>query len=269
VGTYTILFLLGLLMLVVLVYLPKIRKPALWITISLVGLGGVAAGGLWIYQRHQDREYERTHNLELSLLVDHAIGKPPNCKSKPFTVRYDEFSVRQGDPVADPLERAKKRATNKLPETDYDKAIAAGAKPVPRDPAPQQAKWPAGFVPDPPPARRAKTRGSDANPWDAYMAPDPPPARGAKARGSDWVVVNPEPFDPDNYLCEQNVGELATFIKEHGFELNDFIRRSPNDPRVEAVQTALGANGVEFQMTCKNLQDAKLDAYELHKAGCK
>jgi hypothetical protein len=227
VGTYAILFLLGLLTLVVLVYLPKVRKPALWITISIVGLGGVGLGGVWFYQRHRDREYERTRNQELSLLVDHAIGKPPDCKAKPFTVRYDAFSEVHGKYFVPALERAKKRAMNKLP---------------PNDLAPERSRVPKDFVPDPPPA-------FDPN----------KPSEG----------VPPEPFDPEIALCAQEVVELATFIKDHDDELNDFISRNQNDPRVAAVQTALDANGIEFHKTCKDLEEEKLDAYELHKAGCK
>jgi hypothetical protein len=125
VGTYATLFLLALLTLVTFVYFPKVRKPALWITLGILGLGGLAVGGYLLYERHAERAAERTRDLEYSYLVDHAIGKPSHCKSKPFTNQYD-----------------------------------------------------------------------------------------------------------------------GRFIKDHDLELNDFIGRSPADPRVPAVQTALSANGV-------------------------
>jgi hypothetical protein len=288
---YAIPALLVLATLIALVYLPRIRKPALWLGVSLFALAALGGGGVWIYSRVEDRKASREHDYELSLMVDHAIGKPPHCKSKPFTARYDTL-------LGDPLKRAQKRATNTLPTTDLDRAVAAGARPVVGDFIPDGTTkhQPEGdLAPDlgsvivaPDGSKTiAGAAGGDFIP-DGTTKHQLERKHGARKPKGDWAVVpegavggdpfaayvKPEAsqnaqFDPDAYLCTQEVAELGSFIKERGFELNGFIQDHQHDSRVDALQTALEENGIDFQKTCKNLVDEKLDEYELHQHGCK
>jgi hypothetical protein len=76
------------------------------------------------------------------------------------------------------------------------------------------------------------------------------------------------PLDPDADLCKGEVGALGDLIKRNSYDLNKFIQKNQDDPRVEAVQGALMIHGLAWKKTCKNLRDEKRDNYELHAQGC-
>lgn len=202
---YAVPVLLTLAILIALVYLPKIRRPALWLLLSLVAVCAIGGGVYLLKERHDRRKEERAQAVELSYLVDHVIGTPSDCKSKLFTGIQDAF-------YKDPLAAAKARALG---------------QPIPKD------------------AQYGSGNGG---------------ATGTKPKARDeW----------DTFLCEEEVEKIMTFIKEHEYELNTFIRKNQRDPRVPAVQGALFANGREYEKTCKDWIEEKSDDYVLHQHGCK
>jgi hypothetical protein len=223
--------LLAVVILVALVYLPKVRKPMLWLSIAIIAVGGLVVGGYVIKVSRDERAAERLRARELSYLVDHAIGIPNPCKFKPFSDPFDVLLY--GDPLA---------------------AAAARAS---GHPFPPPKIVPASEWEEVPNSGSATKRSRKTSPH-ASAAEEP-------------VGTNkpPEPFDPDAYLCGVAVKELSRFIKDHSDELNDFIQGNQSDPRVREVQMALAANGLEYKKTCKDLIDEKNDDYELHQHGCK
>lgn len=135
---YAIPFLLALATLVALVYLPKIRRPALWLSTILIGLAILVAGGVWAYTSYQDSKQRQNHERELSYEVDHAIGKPPHCKSKPFTNKYAAFMARADAALAEPAENKFRRggeyvptgkARAKAPAREIEELLARGQRP--------------------------------------------------------------------------------------------------------------------------------------------
>jgi hypothetical protein len=281
---YAVPVLLTLVALIALVYLPRIRKPALWLAVSIGALGALGGGGVWIYGRVQDRRVTKEHDHEISLVVDHAIGRPPHCKFKPFTERSD-------GPAEDRLYRAQERAWPRPPKRELtDEEIIALAKPyaeaAPDEYADLIAAAKAILE------RNKRTSAAKQSRLDSLLAESQGSGRGLTyeqlvAMGGVPVKTPPPPpgfkpdrpgenggptgaaFNPDEFLCSSEVREMATFIKEKNWALNEFIAAHPNDSRVAAVQTALDANGEEFKKTCKDLVDEGRDEYELHQQGCK
>ena len=81
---YAIPALVAVAILAALVYLPKIRKPVLWLALSLFGLAAIGTGVWYGVARHNRRIQAAEDEREASLLVDHVIGRPAHCKLSPF-----------------------------------------------------------------------------------------------------------------------------------------------------------------------------------------
>ena len=94
---------------------------------------------------------------------------------------------------------------------------------------------------------------------DAQQPPGKPKAGGSHPDAQTFL----------DWMCSDEVKRLAVFIHENAGSLNEFIGQHQDDPRIEALQTALAVSGVHFRKTCKDLIREKLDDYELHQEGCR
>jgi hypothetical protein len=101
-------------------------RAVVWLPLGFIALLGVGAGGYLLGRRLHERAAERARDLELSSLVDHAIGKPAHCKSMPFGAPTgDRMDILDLLGVTT-LERAQQRATTPPSSETRDNLLCEG-----------------------------------------------------------------------------------------------------------------------------------------------
>lgn len=115
--------LIAVAILAALVYLPKIRGPALWITLGLFGLSLIAIGIWFVVVTFENRRQAATNERDTSLLVDHVIGKPLHCKLFPFGTTPPGSPIRKSEEAMKRPVSGKKRTAEMLSDAELTELL--------------------------------------------------------------------------------------------------------------------------------------------------